>query len=248
MEDGSEKVEDSETAEEEDEQPSQPLTRDDVTTILRDLRREERTSGQEMEDATASVLEQYYPNGLSEVLIDQNSGKELRTPQDVVEASGGDMSIEEAQQWLVNEQFKLSKSIDEIKANARTIAENTMNFHKDSVAVLQKYEPLFTAYPQLQEKMYNKLMKQVKADEAKGVILSAPDVMEFYDDYLEPYQQAYEFSTNKPATNPTDAPETPPAKPSAEDRLDEGGDGGEEELDDPNDFAQQVNKELEKGF
>jgi hypothetical protein len=35
-------------------------------------------------------------------------------------------------------------------------------------------------------------MKQVKADKEKGVILSAPDVMEHYDDYLEPYQQAYE--------------------------------------------------------
>lgn len=220
-----------------------PLTRDDITSVIQNIRTEERDAAKAVETATNDVLEAYYPDGLSNTLVDQTTGKELRTPQDVVDATDGQMSLEQAQQWLMNEQYKLDTEIAKIKDNAKQIAETTVNFKRDSVAALTKYEPLFKAYPQLQTKAFNLLMKQVKADTEKGVILSAPDVMDLYDTYLEPYQQAYEFGKGQPATNPTPAPEPP--KPGAEDRLDEGGDGGSStDVDDPNDFAQQVKKEL----
>lgn len=225
----------------------QPLTKDDVKSVVSDLLNGERSSSKELETTTKEVLDAYYPEGLSNTLIDEKSGKELRTPADVVEASGGEMTNEQAAQWLMNEQFKLDGQVNKIKEDARTIAETTVNFKRDAISAVQKYEPLFKAYPILQQKVYDKLMKQVKVNQAKGVILSAPDVMEYYDDYLEPYQQAYELGTDKPATNPT-APATPePPKPTAEDRMDETGDGGaSDDTDDPNDFAQQVNKELSK--
>ena len=94
------------------------------------------------------------------------------------------------------------------------------------------------------------MMRQVKADEKKGVILQAPDVMDLYDTYLEPYQKAYEFATQQPATNPVNPqqPAAPAPTPSINDRLDEGGDGGQSPVDDPEDFAQQVEKELSKPF
>jgi hypothetical protein len=224
----------------------QPLTKDEVTAIITNLRNEERSSGKELETTTQEVLEAYYPEGLSNTLVDEQSGKELRTPADVVEASGGSMSTEEAAQWLMNEQYKLDNQVAKIKEDAKQIAETTVTFKRDAVAAVAKYEPLFKAYPHLQTKVYEKLMKQVKYDEKKGVVLSAPDVLEHYDDYLEPYQQAFEFANNKPATNPTPAPEPP--KPGIDDRLDEGGDGGSTPPNDPNDFAQQVKKELAKGI
>lgn len=225
-----------------------PLTEDSVRSIISEIRTDERSSAKEIENTTKEVMDAYYPDGLSNVLTTPE-GKELRTPQDVVDASGGEMDIEQATQWLMNEQFKLDKQISEINADAQKIAETTVNFKRDSIAALQKYEPLFKAYPQLQKKAFDLLMKQVKADDKKGVILSAPDVMDLYDTYLEPYQQAYEYSTKQPATNPVPAPNTPPApSPGADDRLDEGGDGGPAPVDDPNDFAQQVNKELAKGI
>ena len=226
----------------------QPLTKDDVTAIITNLRNDERNSSKELDTTVKEVLDAYYPDGLSNVLVDEASGKELRTPQDVVAASGGQMSTEEAAQWLLNEQYKLDQSVAKIKDDARNIAETTVNFKRDSIAVIEKYEPLFKAYPHLQKKVYDKLMKQVKVDEKNGVILSAPDVIEHYDDYLEPYQQAFEYGTKQPATNPT-APVTPPAPtPTAEDRMDISGDGGQAPVDDPNDFAQQVTKELAKGI
>lgn len=225
---------------------AKPLTKDDVTSILRDIKLEERSTGKELEDTTNEVLNAYYPDGLSNTLIDQKSGKELRTPQDVVDASGGEMSTEEAAQWLMNEQYKLDQEVKQIKDDARKVAETTVNFKRDAITVLQKYDPLFKAYPQLQTKVWNKMMKQVKADEKKGVILSAPDVLEYYDDYLEPYQQAFEFNQGQSATAPTPSSAPEPPKPTAEDRMDEGGDGGITVPDDPNDFAQQVNKELAK--
>lgn len=224
------------------------ITKDDLKSLLSEVRTEERTSSQVLEETTKEVLEAYYPDGLSNVLRDTN-GKELRTPQDVVDASNGEMSMEEAAQWLMNEQYKLDKEVASIKDDAKKVAETTLNFKRDSIAALQKYEPLFKAYPALQQKTFDKLMKQVKTDKEKGVILSAPDVMEHYDDYLEPYQMAYEHQTKQSATNPVAPPETASApKPSTDDRLDEGGDGGTTAPNDPNDFAQQVNKELAKEF
>lgn len=230
-------------------EPATPLTKDDVKSVVTDLLTGERASGKELETTTNDVLEAYYPGGLSNVLVDEKSGKELKSPQDVIDASGGDMTMEQASQWLMNEQFKLDQSVSKIKDDARKVAETTLNFKRDATAALQKYEPLFKWQPALQKKVYDRLMSQVKADTEKGVILSAPDVMDHYDFYLEPYQKAFEFANGKPATNPVPAPAAPaPATPGADDRLDEGGDGGQSPVNDPNDFAQQVGKELSKGL
>ena len=224
-----------------------PITKDDLRSIITELRSEERSSGKELEDTTKEVLEAYYPKGLSNVLVDEASGKELRTPQDVVDASGGSMTTEEAAQWLMNEQFKLDKQIDEIKQNAKQIAETTVKFKQDSNIVLEKYAPLFKQYPAVQEKVFNQYIKLVQKDEEKGVILSAPDMQEFYDLVLEPYRMAYEYSQKTPATNPTPEQKPEPPKPTADDRMDESGDGGISDVDDPNDFVQQVTKELKLG-
>lgn len=226
-----------------------PLTEEGVMRILNQTRVEERNSEQELRNTYNDVLEAYYPDGLSNTLVDQTTGKQLRTPQDVVDASGGEMSHEEAAQWLMNEQYKLDNSIKDIQTQAARIAETTVTFKRDATAALQKYEPLFKAYPSLQPKVFDLMMKQVRADEKKGVILQAPDVMDLYDTYLEPYQKAYEFSTQQSATNPV-APQQPAPTPTPgiNDRLDEGGDGGESEVDNPDDFAQQVEKELAKPF
>lgn len=227
------------------EQP-QPLTKNDVQEVVSNILNTERSSSKELDTTAQEVLEAYYPDGLSDVLVDEKSGKELRTPQDVVDASGGQMSTEEAAQWLMNEQFKLDNQIKKIRSDAREIAETTVNFKRDSMTVLEKYDPLFKWQPHLQKKAFDLMMKQVKVDKERGVILSAPDVMDLYDTYLEPYQRAYEFKTSQLATNPT-APVTPElAKPTAEDRMDISGDGGPAPIDDPNDFAQQVSKELAK--
>lgn len=230
-----------------------PLTLDDVKSVINEVRTEERTSGQALEAATKEVLDAYYPDGLSNVLIDKDSGKELKTPQDVVDASGGQMPIEEAAQWLINEQFKVDQNIAKIRSDAQAIADTTLKFKQDGIEVLKRYEPVFKAYPQLQQKVWNQYKKLVKSDDEKGVILSAPDMREFYDTLLEPYRLAVEYQTGQPGTTPTPpvAPAeavAPPATPGADDRLDEGGDGGATPPDDPNDFAQQVVKELAKGI
>lgn len=224
----------------------QPLTKSDVESVVSNLLNTERASGKELETTTKEVLDAYYPDGLSNVLVHQGTGKELRTPQDVIDVTNGEMTTEQAAQWLMNEQHKLDVDVANIKNQAKEVAETTLNFKRDSMTVLQKYEPLFKAYPHLQRKSFDLMMKQVKVDKERNVILSAPDVIDLYDTYLEPYQQAFEYSTNKPATAPTPNPNEP-AKPTAEDRMDENGDGtGASEVDDPNDFAQQVKKELAK--
>lgn len=230
------------------EEEPKPLTEEALRNIINDVRVEERTSVQAIEVATEEVLEAYYPDGLSNVLRDQNTGKELRTPQDVVDVTNGEMTIDEAAQWLMNEQYKLDQDVAKIKDDARKIAETTVKFKQDGITVLQKYEPLFKAYPTIQEKVWSHYSGLVKDDKDKGVILSAPDMMKFYDDFLEPYRLAYEHGQKQSATAPTAPEPTPePATPSADDRLDEGGDGGPAPVDDPTDFAQQVTKELAKG-
>lgn len=244
------KPQDPATPPEEDNQPK-PLTEEGVLRLLREAQTQEQDTAKELRSTYNDVLSAYYPEGLSDVLIDQNTGKELRTPQDVVDATDGALTMEQATQWLMNEEYKLKQNIEGIKRQAADIAETTVNFKRDAVAAVQKYEPLFSQYPQLQEKVFNLMMQQVQADTEKGVIIKAPDVIDLYDTYLEPYQRAYEFSTQQSAANPP-APATPPPapKPTQDDRLDEGagGNGGVTPVDDPTDFAQQVTKELAGEF
>lgn len=231
------------------EEQAKPLTEEGILKIINDAKNEDRTSAQALENQTKEVLEAYYPEGLSNTLVDEATGKELKTPQDVVDVTNGQMDIEKATQWLMNEQFKLDREVDKIKSDAAQVAETTLKFKKDSIDVLQRYEPLFKAYPHLQQKVWDSYKPLVKADEQKQVILSAPDMRQYYDTMLEPYRMAVELGQQQPATAPTD-PAPPPAPapaPGAEDRLDETGDGGPAPVNDPNDFAQQVTKELNKG-
>ena len=246
------KPKDPETPPAEEDQPK-PLTEEGILRLINQTKLEEQNQTKVLQETFQEVMKAYYPDGLSNVLVDQSTGKELRTPQDVVDASGGEMSMEQAAQWLLNKQYELDQSIQDIRRQAAQVTETTVNFKRDALAAVRKYADLFNAYPDLnlQEKAYNLMMQQVQADVEKGVIIKAPDVMELYDTYLEPYWKAFEFSqSQQPTTPPPADPATPPAPatPTINDRLDEGGDGGESPVDDPTNFAQQVTKELAGGF
>lgn len=207
---------------------SKPLTIEDIRSAISDMRNDERTSAKEIDTLTDDVLKQYYPDGLSNVLVDSATGKELRSPQDVVDVSGGTMSIEEASQWLMNEQYKLDQNIAKIKDDARNLAEVNANFSKGIDRVLNKYKNIFEKFPEQQQKIYKQYMKQVAVDNQKDLILSAPDIEEFYDFAMEPYVLAYGNmqAQQQSAPPPEDKPKIPDSKPSIKDRLDESGDGG----------------------
>jgi len=230
---GEEKAEEKETQQTEGEQEEKqetpkPLTVDDIRTAISDMRNDERASAKELDALTDEVLKQYYPDGLSNVLVDSATGKELRSPQDVVDAAGGTMSIEEAQQWLLNEQYKLDTNIAKIKDDARNLAETNANFSKGIERVINKYKDVFAKFPEQQQKIYKQYMKQVQIDDQKNLVLSAPDVEDFYDFVMEPYVLAYgNIQAQQSVTPPAeDKPKIPESKPSIKDRLDESGDGG----------------------
>lgn len=246
---------------EEEPAPAAPLGKDDLRSIIQEIRDEDRNSSQAVERMESEILKAYHPEGLTDDIVDRATGMVLNTPADVVRASelqaqrtGGEpMTTEEAAQWLLNQQFQRKKENDEIRRSAREIAELNVNFERGGKAVLQKYEPLFREYPFLQEKVYKAYMALVKYDADKGVILSAPDIEEFYDTMLEYPRMAYEFKQNKPATAPVPAaapsagePAKPaePPKPSTDDRLDisgDGGAGGGKPDADPNDPNESLN-------
>lgn len=249
------KSDDSEDVEGESQEAPAPLTKEDIQAAFREARETERNSTRELDELTDDVLKKYYPDGLSNVLIDEKSGKELRTPQDVVDASGGEMSYEDAWRWLNNEQQKLDQQVNQIKDQARNLAETNANFSTGIDRVLTKYKPVFDAFEKqgIQQKVYKAFMKQVKMDEGKELVLSAPDVEEFYDLVMEPYLLAYgNMQTAKagqnqaPAQSPTpqEPAKVPDSKPSINDRLDESGDVGVGANDDadPNDADSSLNK------
>lgn len=232
-----------------------PLTKEDIQAAFREARETERNSTRELDELTDDVLKKYYPDGLSNVLIDEKSGKELRTPQDVIDASGGEMSYEDAWRWLNNEQQKLDQQVNQIKDQARNLAETNANFSTGIDRVLTKYKPVFDAFEKqgIQQKVYKAFMKQVKMDESKELVLSAPDAEEFYDLVMEPYLLAYgnmqtaQAGQNQaPAQSPTpqEPAKVPDSKPSINDRLDESGDVGVGANDDadPNDADSSLNK------
>ena len=240
--------------EEKPEQPPTPLTKEDVQAAFREARDSERNSTKELEELTDEVVKKYYPEGLTNVLVDEKTGKELRTPQDVIDVTDGKMSHEEAWRWLNNEQQKLDQKVSQIKDQARNIAETNANFSTGIDRVLQKYKPVFEAFEKqgIQQKIYKAFMKQVRMDEGKELVLSSPDVEEFYDLVMEPYLLAYgNMQTSKagqatqtPPPQQNDAPKIPDSKPSIDDRLDESGDGGGNKNDeaDPNDANDSLNK------
>lgn len=226
-----------------------PLTEEGVLRLMNQAREEERNSTKEVEAAIDEVIEEYHPDGLSNVLVDERTGKELKTPQDVVEASDGEMSTEEAANWLLNKQHELNSKVNAIREEAKVLAENTLTFKRDMDTVLQKYEPLFKKYPHLQKETFDMYFENVQTTKDGKYIAKLPDMIKFYDFTLNPYRMAMELGTQQPATAATESPkEEKPAEPTAEDRMDITGDGGDSPVDDPNDFGQQVKKELAKGF
>lgn len=234
-----------------EEQPAKPLTAEEVRSIVTNIRDEERNSGKELRALEDEVISKYYPEGLSNVLIDEKSGMELRTPQDVVDASGGEMSMEDAAKWLMNEQYKLDKTVSDIRESARELAQTNRNFKDGATRVIERYQYIFDRYPALQGKVYKNYMKAVKMDSEKDLILSAPDIEEYYADFMEPYVMALgakpaaqapaQSSPAQAATAPATIPES---KQTPEDRMDISGDvgGGDGSDGNPNDPESSLNK------
>lgn len=227
------------------EQPA-TLTKEDILAAIREERQQEQSASSEVETATKDVLEEFYPTGLSRVLVDEATGKKLLSPLDVVEAAqaqGSNLTVEEASQWLMNQQYELNKQVDEIENDARKVAENTLSFRKDTVSVVEKYQDVFEKFPHKQKEAYDLLMRQVKLDDKKMFVLNDVDVVGLYDAVLGPYKTAIDYQAQKAAETPPE-----PTKPTAADRMDiDGGTSGADDVDDPNDFAQQLVKELAKG-
>jgi len=232
------------TPPQEPEQPK-PLTADEVRSIISDLRNQERDSGKELEVMEKEVIEAYYPQGLSNTLVDEKTGQEIKTPQDVVELSGGEMTVEQATQWLMNEQYKLDRKIDEVKQSARELAETNSNFKTGVERVVDKYKDVFGAFPQLQGKVYKNYMKTVRMDNEKDLVLAAPDIEEYYGDFMEPYLLAFnakQSSQPAPAQPTAPAQHIPESKQTATDRMDISGDGGGSDSVNENDPEETLSK------
>lgn len=230
---------------------TKPLTAEEVRQIIAERDDQTRSAAKAVDEEEQQILRTYYPQGLSNVLVDEKSGREIRTPQDVVELSGGEMTVEEAAQWLMNEQTKLDRSIADIKQSARELAETNYNFKEGATRVMTKYAPIFDKYPALQRKIYDGYMKQVKMDNEKDLILSAPDIEDYYATVMEPYVMAFNYSQKgatapaAPAAPSAGQPKIPESKQTAADRLDitgDGGSGGGDNAPDPNDPEANLNK------
>lgn len=230
------------------EEPAKPLSAEEVRAIMAEVRDQERNSAKVLDEAEKEVLNVYYPQGLSNTLVDEETGKEIKSPQDVVDLSKGTMTTEEATQWLLNEQYKLDKQVAEIKSSARELAEVNHNFKQGAVRVLETYKDVFDKFPGLQTKVYKNYMKTVKMDTEKDLVLTASDIEEYYRDFMEPYVMAASFKGSAPGGAPDPAATPPPeqapapsqmpvSKQTAKDRMDEGGDGGvgNDNKPDPND-------------
>lgn len=203
------------------------ITLDDIKTVINEVRDTERDSFKSVQSLKEEILSVYLPDGMPKVVTDED-GNEFHTPQDVIkwaEKQGEEVSYEQAHQWLMNEEYKLQKKAREWEDNAQQLAEVNANFRNGGVRVLEQYGNLFDKKPGLQQKVYKNYMKAVKWDEEKGIILSAPDIEEYYADYLEPYLAVHsEELSQAPAVTPPPVEE--PKGPTIEDRMDEDGDGG----------------------
>lgn len=237
-----------------EEEPAQPvganITKEDLRSFLSDIRSEEQAATKQYDVVYSDIESRYYPNGISRVMVDAETGKPLRTAQDVMDlANNPDLTIEQAEQWRIQKQSEWDAQVRDIESGIRKIAEQTISLERGTRAVMERYESLFKTYPALETKVMGMYQKYLKSDKNTNTILEAPDIEEFFDFHLEPYRLAFEAggqAAGSPAPSPA-APQAPePPKPSRNDRMDEFGDGGGESADDadPDDFEAQLKKEF----
>ena len=199
------------TGDEQKKPEAAPLTKDDIREVVTETRQAERASEVELKEATNDVIEHYYPDGLSDDIIDEATGKPLRSAQDVIDASGGELSTEQATQWLMNERAKHDKAVADIRADASRIAETTLKVRTDGETVLKRYAPLFERYPHLQKETWDDYFDLVEMTKDNKFVLKAPDMQKYYRKVLEPYRLAFEHETQQSATAET--PDEKPAEP-----------------------------------
>lgn len=236
-----------------------PLTSADIRTVMTEMQNEQRDRDTSIQTMEQDIISAYYPQGISNVLVDENTGKELRTPQDVVDASGGEMTHEEAAQWLMHKQVEVDKQVEDVKRSAQELAEVNYNFKDGAVRVIKTYQPIFSRYPGLQQRVYNNYMKTVKMEQKNvdgrplDFVLSAPDIEDYYRDFMEPYVMAFAASQKEaPPSVPQPSvpdgsakPTIPESRQTPADRMDVSGDagggaGGDEA--DPNDPESSLSK------
>lgn len=232
-----------------EEEPTPPavLTRDDFKSLLNELRTEERASTKQLDAVKSDIESRYYPNGISRVMVDEKTGLAIRTAQDVLDlADNPDLTIEQAESWRLAKQSEWDANVREIEDKIRNIAEQTVALETGTINVMNRYEELFKAAPQLERKLMAQYFKTVSVDKNTNTILSAPvDIEEFFDIALEPYQTAFEAQKQATTTQQQTTTTPPIQKPSKDDRLDEFGDGaGGSDDDDPDDFEAQLKKEF----
>ena len=200
-----------------EEKPS--LSSEDIKKALREVEAEKASYTDEVKSTTKEVLESFYPEGIDRQLRDKD-GDPIKSIEDVMERidprTGENFTEERAASWLLEEQQKLNKQVEELEASAERVAEVNINLKKDAERVVEKYADVLKNNPKVAEKARALYENTLRKDPKTGITLEAPlDLIEFYDTFLEPYILAAE---NTPAPEPVVEPEKPKANPN--DRAD----------------------------
>lgn len=188
----------------EDDKPSgeadkqEPSTKEAVKEALQEIETSKADRSAKVESLRLEVAKTLYPEGLDRTLRDSD-GDPIRGIDDLTKLinpkTGDFFTEEEAGSWLLSAQQKLNQQVQQVEAFIEDVAETNLQLEEGAARVVQKYEKVLTANPDLKDRLLAGYNKTLVKDPKTGIAIKAPvDVVEFFDLALEPMlkQQAAE--------------------------------------------------------
>lgn len=143
-----------------------------------------------IESYRLEVAQKLYPEGLDRQLRDSD-GDPITGIDDLTRLinpkTGDYFTDEEAGSWLLSAQQKLNQSVQQVEAFIEEVAETNIALEEGAARVVEKYEKVLTANPELKDRLLAGYNKTLVKDPKTGIAIKAPvDVVEFFDLALEP--------------------------------------------------------------
>lgn len=173
---------------------SEPLSKDSIKEALRELNAEDKARTSELGTLKNEVIEALYPEGLDRQLRDSD-GDPITGIEDLTKlvnpATNEYFTDEEAGQWLLSNQQKLNRDIENIEKYAAEVADTHIALRDGTERVKEVYGEFLEKNPDIADELMSAYDATLVKDEKSKLIIKAPvDVVTFYSVALKGHMAA----------------------------------------------------------
>lgn len=191
---------------EENTPPEEDPTKKAVKEALQEIETDRSSRMAEIDSIKQAAMEKLYPNGIDRQLRDSD-GDPITGIDDLTKlvnpATNDYFTEEEAGRWLLENQQRLNKEVEQAERYVEQVAEVNQNLNEGARRVHDKY-PEQMADEKIRTRLLDAYNKTLVKDPETGVIVKTPiDIEEFFDIALENRAVA---PPPEPAPKPKPAP------------------------------------------